>query len=94
MKERTWLPGWTVERRAFDPAHTAKTESIYAQGNGYINVRCAEDERYVGQTRGTFATLTFNKALPDEVTELPNLPDVTAIDLTVNGERFSLDHEM
>ena len=67
MKERTWLPGWTVERRAFDPAHTAKTESIYAQGNGYINVRCAEDERYVGQTRGTFATLTFNKALPDEV---------------------------
>lgn len=91
MKERTWLPGWTVERRAFDPAHTAKTESIYAQGNGYINARCAEDERYVGQTRGTFATLTFNKALPDEVTELPNLPDVTAIDLTVNGERFSLD---
>ena len=82
---------WVWERTSFDARHTAKTESVLAQGNGYINVRNAEDESYVGQTRGTFVTLTFNKAMPDEVTELPNLPDVTAIGLSVNGERFSLD---
>ena len=29
--------------------------------------------------------------MPDEVTELPNLPDVTAMEFIVNGERFAMD---
>lgn len=83
--------GWVVAEDAFNAGHIAKCESIFAQGNGYINLRNALEENYVGQRRGAFITGTFNKALPDEVTELPNLPDVTELQLTVNGERFSME---
>ncbi|WP_394962248.1 glycoside hydrolase family 65 protein [Candidatus Allofournierella merdavium] len=83
--------GWVVVEDVFNAAHIAKCESIFAQGNGYMNLRNALEENYVGQRRGAFVTGTFNKALPDEVTELPNLPDVTELRLTVNGERFSME---
>ena len=83
--------GWVVAEDAFNAGHIAKCESIFAQGNGYMNLRNALEENYVGQRRGAFITGTFNKALPDEVTELPNLPDVTELRLTVNGERFSME---
>ena len=33
--------GWIVAEETFDPCRTAKCESIFAQGNGYINIRCA-----------------------------------------------------
>ena len=91
MKDHTQAQGWVVEETGFDPRYIAKGESILAQGNGYLNLRCAQEESYVGQRRGAFITGTFNKAMPDEVTELPNLPDVTELLLRVNGERFSMD---
>ena len=31
--------GWIVAEETFDPCRTAKCESIFAQGNGYINIR-------------------------------------------------------
>lgn len=83
--------GWIIEEETFDPRHTGKCESIFAQGNGYLNIRCTLEESYVGERRGAFITGTFNKALPDEVTELPNLPDVTEMKILVNGERFAMD---
>ena len=83
--------GWIIEETGFDPRYIAKGESILAQGNGYLNLRCAQEESYVGQRRGAFITGTFNKAMADEVTELPNLPDVTELLLSINGERFSMD---
>lgn len=83
--------GWLVTEDVFDPRCTGKCESIFAQGNGYINIRCALEEDYIASRRGTFITGTFNKAMPDEVTELPNLPDVTEMELMINGERFSMD---
>ena len=83
--------GWIVAEETFDPCRTAKCESIFAQGNGYINIRCALEEGYLDTYRGAFITGTFNKAMPDEVTELPNLPDVTAMEFIVNGERFAMD---
>lgn len=83
--------GWTIEEAAFDSRCMAKCESIFAQGNGYMNIRCALEEDYVGQCRNAFIAGTFNRAMPDEVTELPNLPDVTALVIRINGERFSMD---
>ena len=83
--------GWIIEEDVFDPRRTGKCESIFAQGNGYMNIRCTLEESYVGERRGAFITGTFNKALPDEVTELPNLPDVTEMKILVNGERFAMD---
>ena len=83
--------GWTVTEDVFHPGHTGKCESIFAQGNGYLNLRCALEEAYIATCRGAFVTGTFNKALPEEVTELPNLPDMTAMELKINAERFSMD---
>lgn len=82
---------WTVEETDFNPHFLAKGESTLAQGNGYMNLRCAQEESYVGQRRGAFVTGTFNKAMDDEVTELPNLPDVTELFIAINGERFAMD---
>ena len=91
MNYNTEPRGWIMEEDGFGARSIAKCESIFAQGNGYLNIRCALEESYVGQCRDAFVAGTFNKAMPDEVTELPNLPDVTELVILVNGERFSLD---
>ena len=91
MSENKPAQGWIIEETSFDPRYIAKGESILAQGNGYLNLRCAQEEGYVGQRRGAFITGTFNKSMEDEVTELPNLPDVTELVLSIRGERFSMD---
>lgn len=83
--------GWIVAEDRFDARRVAKCESIFAQGNGYINIRDALEESYLDTYRGAFITGTFNKAMPDEVTELPNLPDVTQMEFFINGERFSME---
>lgn len=82
---------WIVEERAFDTRYLGKCEAIFCQGNGYIGQRAALEERYVGETRDLLVTGTFNKFDENEVTELPNLPDLTNLSLTVNGLRFSMD---
>lgn len=43
--------GWIVAEETFDPCRTAKCESIFAQGNGYINIRCALEEGYLDTYR-------------------------------------------
>lgn len=82
---------WIVAEEEFNPRYTAKCESIFAQGNGYMNLRCALEEGYAATRRGAYITGTFNKAMPEEVTELPNLPDVTAMELSIDGYRFAMD---
>lgn len=84
--------GWVIEQDSFNSQTLAKCEAIFAQSNGYIGIRAALEERYVGERRNAFITGTFNCADPSEVTELPNLPDVTNMELYVNGERFHLDN--
>ena len=83
--------GWTVEEAGFDSRCMAKCESIFTQGNGYMNIRCALEEDYVGQCRDTFIAGTFDKSMPDEVTELPNLPDAAGLVIKINKERFSME---
>ena len=82
---------WLIEETVFDAKYLGKCESIFSQGNGYLCQRAALEERYTGETRNLFVTGTFNCFSPDEVTELPNLPDMTAIRLMLNGERFSME---
>lgn len=84
---------WLVEERSFDERFTGKCESIFSQGNGYLGLRNALEEQYLSTTRGLFVTGTFNKASAEEVTELPNVPDVTNAELTIGGHRFSLTQE-
>ena len=65
-------------------------ESSFAQGNGYLGVRNALEEAYTGEVRNTFLTGTFNKASKGEVTELPNLPDMTGVTITIDGHQLNL----
>ena len=83
-------PGWFVEERTFHPDYITKYETIFTQGNGYLGQRAALDEPYWGQTRNLFVSGTFDRFCETEVSELPNLPDVTNIGIKVNGTAFSV----
>lgn len=85
------LENWLIEEQCFDSRYLGKCEAIFCQGNGYMGQRAALEEHYVGEKRNLFITGTFNKFDEDEVTELPNLPDLTNIDIFINGVRFSMD---
>lgn len=82
---------WIVEESMFDERYVNKCEAIFCQGNGYLGVRNALEEKYLKEIRNTFVAGTFNKASKDEVTELPNVPDVTNMELTINGVRFAMN---
>ncbi len=81
---------WVIVENCFNQDALGKSEVIMAQGNGYLGVRSTTEERYCGEVRDTFIAGTFNKAANNEVTELPNVPDVLEISMTINGKKFSL----
>ncbi|KHF28389.1 Alpha,alpha-trehalose phosphorylase [Anoxybacillus sp. BCO1] len=82
---------WIVSEVAFNPHALGKCEAIMALGNGYMGLRSATEESYVGQVRNLFVAGTFNQFDEYEVTELPNAPDVVELDIWLNGEKFSLE---
>ena len=82
---------WFVDEVKFDAALQGKTEAIMSLGNGYMGIRSAAEEDYLSQKRGTFINGTFNRFSENEVSELPNLPDVTAMNFELDGYRFSLE---
>lgn len=84
------LKNWLVQEMAFDARYLGKCEAIFAQGNGYLGVRNALEEAYTTEVRNMFVTGTFNKASEEEVTELPNVPDMTGMSICVEGHAFDL----
>ncbi len=82
---------WIVSEVEFSPDTLGKCESIMYLGNGYMGLRSTTEEPYLKETRNLFVSGTFNKFDEEEVTELPNLADITRIDIRVDGERFSLE---
>ena len=82
--------GTVIKECFFERKNINKFEAIFTQGNGYLGIRNALEEHYVGEIRDTFITGTFNKASDEEVTELPNIADVSAVKIVVDGEEFSL----
>ena len=81
---------WILAESSFDPDAQGKVEANFCLGNGYLGLRSATEENYLGQTRDLLVAGTFDCFSPEEVTELPNAADVTNIELTLNGERFDL----
>lgn len=81
---------WLICESAFDERYLGKCESIFAQGNGYLGVRNALEETYTGTKRDMFVTGTFNKASQEEVTELPNVPDMTGMKIVIDGYEMNL----
>jgi hypothetical glycosyl hydrolase len=86
------LENWAFSEDKFDPLLLGKCESIMSLGNGYMGLRSATEEPYIGETRNLFVNGTFNKFDENEVTELPNAADVTRLDLFIDGQRFSLEN--
>ncbi|MCD8149353.1 MAG: glycoside hydrolase family 65 protein [Clostridiales bacterium] len=81
---------WIVREDCFDPVRLGKCESVMSLGNGYLGLRSATEERYLRETRGMFVAGTFNKFDENEVTELPNAADLTAMEISIDGEYFDL----
>ncbi|MCD7820507.1 MAG: family 65 glycosyl hydrolase [Lachnospiraceae bacterium] len=86
-REKNWL----IEETDFCDRYTGKCEAIFTQGNGYLGLRNALEERYLKETRNLFVAGTFNKASDNEVTELPNAPDIVNTEMEFNGERFAMN---
>jgi hypothetical glycosyl hydrolase len=85
------LANWLVSEPEFDILYQGKCEAIMSLGNGYMGLRSATEESYVGQVRNCFVAGTFNRFAENEVSELPNAADVTAMDIYIDGELFSLE---
>lgn len=82
--------GWVLRENHFDPEYLSKYETVFTQGNGYLGQRAALEEGYWGEKRNLFVTGTFDLFHGTEVSELPNLPDVTNLTLYIDGQRMSL----
>ncbi|KIY22049.1 glycoside hydrolase family 65 protein [Mesobacillus subterraneus] len=82
---------WVVSDVSFSADTLGKTESIMYLGNGYMGLRSVAEEPYLEETRNLFVAGTFNKFDRNEVTELPNIADITRVNITIDGERFSLE---
>lgn len=82
--------GRVIKESFFNRKNINKYEAIFTQGNGYIGIRNSLEEHYVGEIRDTFITGTFNKASEDEVSELPNIADMSAVKIIIDGTEFSL----
>lgn len=82
---------WIVAESTFISKFQGKCEATFSLGNGYIGARSATEESYVGQTRNTFVSGTFNRFDEKEVTELPNAADHFGISVIIDGVLFSLE---
>lgn len=95
MMKYDWGQGeyqdWIVAETAFSPNALGKVEAALSLGNGYMGLRSATEEPYIGEVRNLFVAGTFNKSDAVEVSELPNAADVTRMDIRVDGERLQLD---
>ncbi len=81
---------WMVVENQFHANHLKKYEAIMTLGNGYMGIRSSHEEHYLDEMRNTFISGTFNRFSEEEVTELPNMPDLTQIKLILDDEVFSL----
>lgn len=74
----------------FCPHSLNKYASIMACGNGYMGMRATHEEDYTQQSRGMYLAGLYHRAGRNETTELINLPDVTGIEVELDGVNFTL----
>ncbi|MGL5357369.1 MAG: glycoside hydrolase family 65 protein [Cetobacterium sp.] len=91
VKGKNELKNWVVSESSFNINHLGKCEAIMCLGNGYMGVRSSTEEKYLKETRDHFVSGTFNKFDENEVTELPNIGDFTALEILLNGDRLDLE---
>lgn len=80
---------WLLVEEDFDPARQRAQESVFSVGNGRFATRGSFEEGYPGDRPATLAHGIFAPH-PLAHSELANLPDWTALDVLIEGARFSL----
>ncbi|AMD81385.1 Putative maltose phosphorylase domain protein [Mycoplasmopsis canis PG 14] len=80
----------TVSQVKFDKSVTAKTESIFALGNGYLGIRSADEERTSYNKEDFFVNGIFNKDTREDVSELANLADLMTTPIYFDGVEFEV----
>lgn len=82
--------GWLVVEEAFEPRRQHAAETVFTVGNGRLGTRGSFEEGHPGDRPATLVHGIFAPH-PLVFTELANLPDWTALEVVIEGERFSLD---
>lgn len=82
-------PGWLMVEEHLDSSRSRAAETAFTIGNGRFSTRGSLEEGYPGDQAATFMHGVFVPH-PIAVSELANLPDWTALEITVDGELFSL----
>ncbi|GGB42142.1 glycoside hydrolase family 65 protein [Fictibacillus barbaricus] len=80
----------TVTEEIFSIDSINKYASLMTLGNGYLGLRASHEEEYTDQIKGMYAAGIYNKATNNGISEIVNLPDLTAIRIEIDGELFSL----
>lgn len=86
MKNRLW----SIKEYPFHPDKQLYYETIFTIGNGYLGSRASFEEKYKGDTPGTFIHGIFNHAPEMSVPELVNAPDWTCLNLIIDETPFRL----
>ncbi len=83
---------WTVQHERFEgsPHRQQRWETVLTIGNGYLGTRGSLEERHTGDVPATLISGLFD-GTPIVHTELANAPDWLALQLFIDGERFSLE---
>nr|WP_318024299.1 glycoside hydrolase family 65 protein [Mycoplasmopsis edwardii] len=80
----------TVSQIKFDKSVTAKTESIFALGNGYMGIRSADEEKTSYNKEDFFVNGIFNKDTREDVSELANLADSMTTPIYFDNIEFTV----
>ena len=90
LADLTRAATWRVVEPNFRPERQHHRETILTQGNGYLGTRGSLEERSPDDRQGTFV-----HGMWDDVeigfTEIVNAPDWAAVEVWINGQRFSMD---
>ncbi|MBN3535106.1 glycoside hydrolase family 65 protein [Mycoplasma procyoni] len=83
-----------ILQNGWDPLLTKKTESIFAQGNGYLGIRAVDEERSVFNKEDFFVNGIFNQGDKTEVSEIANLADLIQTSIYIDGEILMLNKKV
>lgn len=84
------MSSWSLNEDRFIPSLAPAHESLFTIGNGYLSTRGTFEETLVGERRAGFIQGLYVTP-PGELPLLGAIPDWTALAISIDGARFSLD---
>ncbi len=75
-----------IYQKNYNPLLTAKTESIFAQGNGFLGIRAVDEEKSSFHKEDFFINGFFNKGDDNEVSELANLANLIQLNILIDNK--------